>query len=164
MDILQVVTSYNPNLNQYSNENTPPLRNLNQLYYVNGPLRQYNSPKWNRTAVKNRKVDLSSVLVLVKQLGIQALFVQMFQVRPVLFSIALLVLVTITVYELPTFQNLSRQNKTEINAWRSFTYQATLHATEQTSVENWNVFISSFISRLLKLAKFSFTVISLLAG
>ena len=62
-----------------------PLRNLNQLYYVNGPLRQYNSPKWNRTAVKNRKVDLSSVLV--KQLGIRHHPLSVYVLRIILFNI-----------------------------------------------------------------------------
>ena len=54
--ILQVVSSPQSVLSRRS------LRNLNQLYYVNGPLRQYNSLKWNRTAVKNRTEDLLSLL------------------------------------------------------------------------------------------------------
>ena len=54
--ILQVASSPQSVLSRRS------LRNLNQLYYVNGPLRQYNSLKWNRTAVKNRTEDLLSLL------------------------------------------------------------------------------------------------------
>ncbi len=51
--------------------------NLNQLYYVNGPLRQYNRLKWNRTPVKIEEGRfIASIKILTNIWYISRPFVQ----------------------------------------------------------------------------------------